>query len=401
MKAICVRIFVFCLLSISVATLCAKELDSKIEKTAQKLSATAATQNLSTSTLAIFPFQADDKLSKKKVNVAVSELMTNSFLKLGTFKLTERTRLEEVMKEQKLGLSGAVDSQTAADIGKLMGAKLMVLGNVIQVGNFYQITTKLVNSETSEIITSEVFEVPVKTFDEDAERYLVLVPERQTLAIQVLVPIGMAAIAKGPAKAMTPAFGGSFTASPRSGTSIVSPTGFGLRYFPASWLVLEGAYFLTQKVKAGVDFSQNGSNVGLREMDIDLGIMRVGAAYTGKLGKHIRFYTGLMMVFASVDATSASAQDNISLAGGSVHTQESNKTSYPPIPMARVGAEWKPQERFGLGLFGNISSGAKEITRDLQITNDVGGKPALLGDLDVVKIKFPTVSVEGSFSFYF
>jgi hypothetical protein len=54
------------------------------------------------------------------------------------------------------------------------------------VGNSYQITSKLVNSETGEIIASEINEVPVKVFDEDAERYLVLVPEYQAIGIYLV-----------------------------------------------------------------------------------------------------------------------------------------------------------------------------------------------------------------------
>lgn len=383
-------------------SLCAKELDSKMEKTAQKLAAAAASQKLVGTTLSVFPFQADEKLSKKKVNVAVSEILTSSLLKQGSFKLTERVRLEEVMKEQKLGLSGAVDSKTAADIGKLLGAKLLVLGNVIQVGNFYQITSKLVNSESGEIITSEIVEVPVKTFDEDAERYLVLVPDRQTIAIQFLLPERIASINSGAAQTFAPAFGGSpITSDVNSNSDKLSPMGFGLRYFPASWLVLDGAYFLSQKVSATVNFTQTGVAKSWGQMEFGIGIVRLGAAYTGTLSKRMRFYTGLMMLFPSVDF--GSEDYSFSLAGGGIRVfnYKSGKKSYPPVPMARAGLEWKPQERFGFSLFGNFSSGKKEIISRVALNNSSGGGYIPLGEADVLKIKFPAASLEGNFSFYF
>ena len=44
--------------------------------------------------------------------------------------LVERERLDEVMKELKLGMSGLIDEETAAEIGRLAGCEYMLMGSI-------------------------------------------------------------------------------------------------------------------------------------------------------------------------------------------------------------------------------------------------------------------------------
>lgn len=46
------------------------------------------------------------------------------------FSVVEREKLAQIMKEQNLGASGAVDPQTAARVGKILGVRYMVTGGV-------------------------------------------------------------------------------------------------------------------------------------------------------------------------------------------------------------------------------------------------------------------------------
>jgi len=45
------------------------------------------------------------------------------------YDVIERDQLEKVMKEQKLSLSGAIDENSAAEVGKLLGLDVLILGN--------------------------------------------------------------------------------------------------------------------------------------------------------------------------------------------------------------------------------------------------------------------------------
>ncbi|NLI09652.1 MAG: hypothetical protein GX447_02700, partial [Elusimicrobia bacterium] len=50
------------------------------------------------------------------------------------YTIIEREKLEKVMEEQKLGASGAVTPQTAAKIGRLLGANYIITGSVTEFG---------------------------------------------------------------------------------------------------------------------------------------------------------------------------------------------------------------------------------------------------------------------------
>ncbi len=51
----------------------------------------------------------------------VESYLSNALLKTQKLRLIERTRLESVLKEHELSLSGATDTETAKEIGKILG----------------------------------------------------------------------------------------------------------------------------------------------------------------------------------------------------------------------------------------------------------------------------------------
>jgi curli biogenesis system outer membrane secretion channel CsgG len=62
---------------------------------------------------------------------AADELVTQ-LLKDGRFTVVERTQLEAVLAEQRLGASGAVNASTAAQIGKVLGVQFILTGSITQ-----------------------------------------------------------------------------------------------------------------------------------------------------------------------------------------------------------------------------------------------------------------------------
>lgn len=68
-----------------------------------------------------------DRLSYRE-NDKVSDLLIHEFLRLG-YDVVERTEIERLIKEQKLGASGFVNPNQAVAIGKLAGADSIVIGS--------------------------------------------------------------------------------------------------------------------------------------------------------------------------------------------------------------------------------------------------------------------------------
>ena len=104
--------------------------------------------------LAVLPFQTTG-LGVEMGDINVVEQLMTTFYKLNRFKLFERTQLESILEEQKLGMSGIVDASTAAQIGKGIGVDAMVLGSVTRSGRNLAIDARLIDTETAAIITAQ------------------------------------------------------------------------------------------------------------------------------------------------------------------------------------------------------------------------------------------------------
>ncbi|MCX5781709.1 MAG: hypothetical protein NT145_03255 [Elusimicrobia bacterium] len=68
------------------------------------------------------------------IGEGVADMMVTEFTNTKKVRVVERAELETVMKEQNIGLSGAVNAQTAAQLGKILGVQYMVIGSVNEFG---------------------------------------------------------------------------------------------------------------------------------------------------------------------------------------------------------------------------------------------------------------------------
>lgn len=62
----------------------------------------------------------------------VSDMIVNQLVETGKYRVIERSRLDAILAEQNLGASGRVDASTAAEIGRLLGVEMVVIGSVTQ-----------------------------------------------------------------------------------------------------------------------------------------------------------------------------------------------------------------------------------------------------------------------------
>ncbi|MBN1540946.1 hypothetical protein JW992_02290 [candidate division KSB1 bacterium] len=68
------------------------------------------------------------------VGEGMADMLVTALVKTGRYQVIERQELNRVMEEQKLGASGLVTQQTAAEIGKLLGVDLGIFGSVTEFG---------------------------------------------------------------------------------------------------------------------------------------------------------------------------------------------------------------------------------------------------------------------------
>jgi len=70
-------------------------------------------------------------------------------------RVVERARLQQILQEQNLGHEGRMDDQTLSRIGKLIGARYMVTGVLVDIRGDLRLDVRLFNTETSEIKQTE------------------------------------------------------------------------------------------------------------------------------------------------------------------------------------------------------------------------------------------------------
>ncbi len=85
---------------------------------------------------------------------ALEELILGDLVRQGRFALVERRRLEEILREQRLGAGGLADADTAVRIGKILAAGGMLMGTVREKGPTLEIYLRLVDTETSLVIAA-------------------------------------------------------------------------------------------------------------------------------------------------------------------------------------------------------------------------------------------------------
>jgi len=95
----------------------------------------------------------DEQLSVLKKGLA-QMLITDIQSRADNCTIVERDRLEDILKEIELGQSGKVDPKTAAKVGKLLGARYIVLGSFFDMFGTFRVDSRIIEVETGAILGS-------------------------------------------------------------------------------------------------------------------------------------------------------------------------------------------------------------------------------------------------------
>lgn len=102
------------------------------------------------------------------VGKAVSSMLVTELSDRDGMRVIERSRLQDLLEEQRLALSGRVDESTAIEVGKMLGVQYMVFGQVTSVMEQMRLDMRAVNVETSEVLE-------VQKLSDEASQLLTLV----------------------------------------------------------------------------------------------------------------------------------------------------------------------------------------------------------------------------------
>ncbi|MEA3213170.1 MAG: hypothetical protein QOE70_6227 [Chthoniobacter sp.] len=144
-------------------------------------------------TAAILDFQSGIEKSRD-LGGQISSLLAVKLSTSDNLLLVERQELEKIQGEMELGLSGTVTPESAAKIGHLTGAKILITGRVFgadQKSNY--IVAKIISTETSRVYGEAVTYSPDGKLDEPvaqlAEKIAAAIKQRaDTLVAKVESP---------------------------------------------------------------------------------------------------------------------------------------------------------------------------------------------------------------------
>jgi curli biogenesis system outer membrane secretion channel CsgG len=106
----------------------------------------------------------------------MADMLTTALVKSGKYTVVERKQIAAILQEQQLGQTGVVTEQSAAQVGKMLGVELAVVGSVTEFGYSKKETggrlkgiglglssqkatvavdVRFINTTTGEIITSD------------------------------------------------------------------------------------------------------------------------------------------------------------------------------------------------------------------------------------------------------
>lgn len=109
--------------------------------------------------VAVFEFVSPEE-SVRDMGVKVATLLGADFAADARFISVERAELDKALGEQELGLSGTISQESAAKVGQLTGARLIVSGRVMKADRETIIVAKLIGTETSRVFAEKTTLAP-------------------------------------------------------------------------------------------------------------------------------------------------------------------------------------------------------------------------------------------------
>lgn len=113
-------------------------------------------------TIAVLPFESQIT-DEPKAGYSIAEIIANSTISQG-YPLVERMQLNQILSEQALSGSGAIEEDQALEIGQLLSAKLIITGSVTSFMGERMVNVKLLDATTSQVLNSKSLTIGLEEF---------------------------------------------------------------------------------------------------------------------------------------------------------------------------------------------------------------------------------------------
>ena len=108
-------------------------------------------------TIAISDFEnSTGAFSNTELEKSVPEMLKTDLSQYDKIIVLERSKIQTVFQEHALVQSGVIDPEQAQEVGKLVGARFVLSGEISKVGDRYRLDTHLVDVESGKVFGEKV-----------------------------------------------------------------------------------------------------------------------------------------------------------------------------------------------------------------------------------------------------
>ncbi len=125
-------------------------LDSRFDKLASEIAANIVQQKTK---IAVIGFS---EMNGRVTNLGtfIAEELTTRLCSMGRFQVIERQLINNVLKEQKLGMTGILDEKSTKKVGAILGVDLLVTGTIADLGTTMKINARTIATDTGAVFSA-------------------------------------------------------------------------------------------------------------------------------------------------------------------------------------------------------------------------------------------------------
>lgn len=110
--------------------------------------------------VAVFPFfnggsYGPEREDMSALEVGLQQMLLTELAQNEALRIVERGALKDILAEQDLAEAGRVDPQTAARVGRVVGARYVILGQYTDWWGDFRMDTRIVDTETTEVLWAD------------------------------------------------------------------------------------------------------------------------------------------------------------------------------------------------------------------------------------------------------
>jgi curli biogenesis system outer membrane secretion channel CsgG len=107
--------------------------------------------------IAVFPFTNGGAFGRNPedlaaLEVGIQQMLLTELQQNPALRIVERSLIRHMLDEQNLGTAGRVDAATAAQVGRLVGARYAITGVFMDLNGNFRLDGRIVNVETGEVL---------------------------------------------------------------------------------------------------------------------------------------------------------------------------------------------------------------------------------------------------------